>query len=431
MTAEQSSAHETAFPLQVLPKRLCNFDRLLGMLEHWKLDGVVLSTEKNVLYLTSFNPIAHKGDEPRPYAVVFSRHDPEHPILLVADYYLGHFLHQPTWVEDLRPIRAVMLPLDLPPQEDDLERFIPQSGQAVPWVQQARTRYEKSLVSGCQHALRELGLSTGRVAFDDLRLGQRAAPVGVDVVDGYDVMMQTRRVKTDDELQLLRTATALNQQAISRTVASWEPGVTWRQIGQAYHQAATELGGFVHDPGGLVLAHPRGMDPSVSLQTGTEDFELAPGTHVMFDCHGTWNQYCWDGGKTWIVDGEPQGTAKLTAAATAEAMRVILEKMRPGVRISELQQAGRDVYRRMGAARPESVLIFFHGLGLSHMDLEELGADGTPTRDWALEAGMVVPVHLLYPGGEQERVWLEEVALVQADGAEPFFTWGFEPLTGK
>ena len=109
-------------------------------------------------------------------------------------------------------------------------------------------------------------------------------------------------------------------------------------------------------------------------------------------------------------------------------MRAIEAAMRPGVRISELQRIGRDVYRRFGVARPESVLIFFHGLGLSHMDLEELSAEGTPTRDWALEAGMVVPVHLLYPGGEQERIWLEDVALVKNDGAEPFFTWGFEPL---
>ena len=70
------------------------------------------------------------------------------------------------------------------------------------------------------------------------------------------------------------------------------------------------------------------------------------------------------------------------------------------------------------------MLIFFHGLGLSHMDLEELDVNGTATRDWALEAGMVVATHLLYPGGEQERIWFEDVALVKNDGAEPFFTWG-------
>ena len=54
------------FPREPLPERFCNFDRLLEMLELWNLDGLVLSSEKNVFYLSGFNPIAHKGDEPRP-----------------------------------------------------------------------------------------------------------------------------------------------------------------------------------------------------------------------------------------------------------------------------------------------------------------------------------------------------------------------------
>ena len=75
-------------------------------------------------------------------------------------------------------------------------------------------------------------------------------------------------------------------------------------------------------------------------------------------------------------------SAVAEASATAEAMRVIEDAMRPGTGITELQLLGRDVYRKMGVPRPESVLIFFHGLGLSHMDLEEIQADGTPLGDW-------------------------------------------------
>jgi len=62
------------------------------------------------------------------------------------------------------------------------------------------------------------------------------------------------------------------------------------------------------------------------------------------------------------------------------------------------------------------------------MDLEQTTAAGAPNGEWLLEAGMVVPMHLLYPGGERERIWLEEVVLVTEDGAEPFFGWGFETL---
>ena len=39
---------------------------------------------------------------------------------MVADYYLATFLTPPTWVEDIRPFRAVMMPLNLPPNRADI-----------------------------------------------------------------------------------------------------------------------------------------------------------------------------------------------------------------------------------------------------------------------------------------------------------------------
>jgi hypothetical protein len=41
---------------------------------------------------------------------------------------------------------------------------------------------------------------------------------------------------------------------------------------------------------------------------------------------------------------------------------------------------------------------------------------------------MVVPLHMVYPGGESSRAWLGEVVLVTERGSEPFFGWGYEPL---
>ena len=43
---------------------------------------------------------------------------------------------------------------------------------------------------------------------------------------------------------------------------------------------------------------------------------------------------------------------------------------------------------------------------------------------------MVAPVHLLYHGGEHERVWLEEVVHVTRYGAAAIHM-GFQPLTGR
>ena len=412
-----------------LPKRFCNFDRLLHALKARGLDGIVATAPWNVFYLTGFNGIAHKSDEPRPYAVIVSRHAPEHPILVLADYYLAAFLKQPSWVEDIRPFRAVMMPLDLPPKKTDIDRFIPQHGGAAAWVASARKRYAFDMASAVRGALTDLKLTRGRVGFDDMGFGFRLGVESMDVADGYDPLMFARAVKTETEMRVLERATALNEAAIRRTIAVWDKGATWRDLNKVYALAVTELGGFVRDPGGMVWGHPRGADPALTLATGLEDDAVEPGTHVMFDCHGTIDLYCWDGGKTWVVEGEPEGAAKLFADATAKVAEMLLASMRPGMRISELQRKGRDIYRRERVPDPDAAVIFFHGLGLSHMDLEQTTADGKPNGDWVLEDGMVAPVHLLYPGGEHERFWLEEVVAIGKDGGRPLFSWGFGPLT--
>ena len=410
-----------------LPKRFCNLDRLLFSLAARGLDGIVATAPWNVFYLTGFNAIAHKSDEPRPYAVILSRHAPEHPIVVLADYYLATFLTQPSWVEDLRPFRAVMMPLDLPAQRSDIDRFVPRQATAS-WLANARAKYSFDMATAMRGALTDLKLDRGRIAFDDMGFGFRLGLDGLDVVDGYDPLMFARAVKTPAELRLLERATALNERAIRATMSSWQRGATWRDLNRAYGRAVTELGGFVRDPGGMVWGHPRGADPALMLATGLEDDVVEPGTHVMFDCHGTIDLYCWDGGKTWVVEGEPEGPAKRFADATARVADMLIAAMRPGARISELQAKGRAIYRREGVPDPAAAVVFFHGLGLSHMDIEQTLADGRPNGDWVLEDGMVVPVHLLYPGGEHERFWLEEVVAIGPDGGRPLFSWGFGPL---
>jgi Xaa-Pro dipeptidase len=415
------------FERAVLPPRLCDLDRLVHALKARQLDGIVASTASSVFYLTSFNGVAHKSDEPRPYAVVLSRHQPDHPILVVADYYLATFLTQPSWIEDIRPFRAVMMPLDRPPDATDIDRFIPPDA-AAPWLRRARERYAFDQAAALRQALRDLGLDRGRVAFDDMGFGQRLGVEGMTVADGYDPLMFARAVKTAPEIALLERATALNEAAIGRTIAAWDQGATWRDLNRIYARAVADLGGFVRDPGGMVWGHPRGADATIRLATGLEDEEVGPGAHVMFDCHGTLDLYCWDGGKTWVVGGEPEGAARTFAAATKRVAEMLVAEMRPGVRISELQRKGRAIYRSEGVPDPDAAVIFFHGLGLSHMDVEITTATGEPNADWRLEENMIAPVHLLYPGGEHERIWLEEVIHVSKDGGRPLFSWGFDPL---
>ena len=162
------------------------------------------------------------------------------------------------------------------------------------------------------------------------------------------------------------------------------------------------------------------------MTSGLEDFVVEPGMHIMWDCHGTWQHYCWDGGKTWVVDDEPRGNARTVAEGTAAAMGALQEAMRPGAHLSQLQAVARQAFRKSGVAAADDAFIFFHGLGLEHIDMEVTESH----QDWALEDGMLVSAHLQVPGHDRERGWLEEIFHVTPAGGEPFFTWDHQPLRG-
>jgi Xaa-Pro aminopeptidase len=406
----------------------CNLDRLVHSMRERDLDGLVVTQPYNVYYLSGFNATAHKSDEPRPYAVLLSRRAPQNPVLIVADYYLATFLTLPTWIEDIRPFRAVMMPLDLAPSAADIERFIPQNGREQAWLGNARARYEFDMSASLHGALADLGLEHGKLGFDDLGYGLRLG-IGMDRLrDAYDCLMDARSIKTPAEIRALEQASVLNEKAIRKTIAGWDPAMTWAELTRVYGEAVLSLGGFVRDPGGMVWGHPPGDDPAITLQTGAEQHRVVAGTNVMFDCHGTLELYCWDGGKTWVAGAEPSPVAQRHARATAAAGETLLEAMRPGARISALQARAREAFRKAGHPNADETVIFFHGLGLSHMDIPIQQADGRPNSDWTLEENMVVPMHLLCPGGAIERWWLEEVVHVTPGGGRPLFSWGFDPL---
>ena len=334
---------------------------------------------------------------------------------------------QPIWIEDLRPHRSVLISVSAATERSEFFRFMPASRQDSGWVKNAGDRFAGGFTEAIRGAMQDLGLADGRVGYDDLRLGAKLAGSLADVIDAYNMMMFVREVKSAQEIEWLRESTRVNQVAIERTVQSWSRGKTWKELVDTYHAEITALGGWVADPGGVFFANPQDGDPAVRLRIDSEDFVVQPGTNIMFDCHGTKNQYCWDGGKTWVVEEHSSAMSGRIARATAEAMNGIHESMRPGVRIAELQEKSRRTYQQLEVPQHESVLTYFHGLGLSHADVLALAEDDADP-NWRLEEGMVIAAHLLCPGDQNERCWIEEVFVVKEGGPEPLFTWGNDPL---
>lgn len=240
-----------------LPKRFCNLDRLLHALEARGLDGIVATLPSNVFYLSGFNGIAHKSDEPRVCVVLLSRHVPGHPVMVVADYYLATFLTQPTWIEDIRPFRAVMMPLDLRSQESDIDRFIPPASSGEPWVERARKQYTFDMGSAVKGAARELK-----------RPGQsRHRRPGLRPQAQHRRAQRRRRLRPDDVRPIHQDARRARPRSPRDTPQRdghpqddclLAKGCNLARPNIAYTRSVAELGGFVRDPGGMVWGHARG-----------------------------------------------------------------------------------------------------------------------------------------------------------------------------
>ncbi|MGH7314329.1 MAG: aminopeptidase P family N-terminal domain-containing protein, partial [Candidatus Rokuibacteriota bacterium] len=234
------TASPSEFARTPRPERLCNLDRLLDTMKQRGMDGIVSYLRPNVFYLSGFGPPASASiQETNGYAaVVVSRHEPQHPVIVVAEFDLAHVLLQPSWIDDARPYATLLTPLDVSWGPSPLDRFVPAALLGTERGQAARARYASSLIEGVTRAMQDLGLARGTVGFDDLRFANAVAPATVRVVDAYGTLKYVRQVKTPDEVSVLREATRLNQEAIARTIRAWSRGTTWQEMTRTYHTTA-------------------------------------------------------------------------------------------------------------------------------------------------------------------------------------------------
>ena len=124
------------------PAPIFDPDRLASAMASGGLNGVVITTPLNVTYLSGHFPTAPKADEPPGNAVVISRHDMQHPIMIAPDIFLSPFLEAPIWIEDLHPIKSLLLPVNTATERAEFFRFIPASQRESGWVKQAGDRFK-------------------------------------------------------------------------------------------------------------------------------------------------------------------------------------------------------------------------------------------------------------------------------------------------
>jgi Xaa-Pro dipeptidase len=250
---------------------------------------------------------------------------------------------------------------------------------------------------------RRLGLAGGRVLVD--RSGAAGAPFEVEG-GGEDLLRAARMVKTPAEVEKIRRATALNEDAIGAMLPRLGE-LDDRGLEAVHREVVTAAGGYVQhwigSPGRLAGAYR--MPAGVRATTGER---------WRFDIGLVLDGWCSDLGGTAQVGAEPGDEERRAYAAITAGIDAAVAAARPGIRSSELYELAIEAVRAGGLPEYRYSLVG-HGIGVEPRDwpivgparrlsspyLEEAG-------DPVLEEGMVlnfeVPIVALGEGGFQHEV---------------------------
>jgi Xaa-Pro aminopeptidase len=239
---------------------------------------------------------------------------------------------------------------------------------------------------------------------------QSAAP-HVDVVNTTPLVNELRRVKSTAELDLMRSACTIVDQAMAATSPRVAPGVTMTDLAEEVEHQMRIRGS--RTPSFPTHIFSYGYERSHDSQDAATALEpLGDGEAVMFDFGGVFGGYCSDFGRT-IVCGEPPQDYERVYGIMLAAQEAGRAAARPGALASEVNAACRAPIEDAGLGE------FFrhrmgHGIGLDVHEQPFISTeDGTP-----LEAGMTFTDEpsILWDGHFAVRI--EDIVVCAAGGGE-------------
>ena len=202
----------------------------------------------------------------------------------------------------------------------------------------------------------------------------RALP-DAKLADGSAVFEQLRLVKSPEEIQRMRRAIEITEDAVATTFDRLETGMRDRDVAKIVAEEHAKRG---IDGGGLVQFGAQSALP----HGGTIGTKLAPQMIVLIDAGGAFQGYTSDITRTrWFGDAPPARFREVYNLVHA-AQDAAMERVRPGVPAQEIDRAARAVITKGGYGQ-----YFTHRLG------HGMGMDGhEPT--WMVEGN----TKLLEPG---------------------------------
>jgi len=269
------------------------------------------------------------------------------------------------------------------------------------------------------------GRSNRRLAVDrcDPWFARHLLTSGIELYDAQEPLEMARRIKSPEELALLRLAMDVCDEGIKRMQEALRPGLTENQIWSVLHGTNIAHGGeFIEC---RLLASGNRTVPWFQ-EAGSR--VVNAGDLVVFDTDMIGpGGYLADISRAYVCPGrKPTPNQRNLYALAQEQVLHNMSLLKPGIAFRELSEKSWKVPEKYFSNR---YMVLAHGVGLTDeypavlydVDQQLHGYDGV------FEENMMVSVesYLGEPGGA-EGIKLEQQVLITASGAIPFSRTPFE-----
>lgn len=223
------------------------------------------------------------------------------------------------------------------------------------------------------------------------------------------IIDRLRMVKDEEERELMRISSKLNDKVIQKLFKELEEGKTEKYYADRLKELYAEEGinKFSFSP--IIAFSPNGADPHHS----TGDAVLKKGQSIVIDMGGVYNSYCSDMTRTVFFGEEPSEEDRKVYEIVKNANLRAIAKVKEGVKFSEIDRAARQYIEEEGYGE-----YFTHRTGHSiGIETHDFG-DVSSVNHEEVKEGMIFSIEpgIYIPGKIGVRI--EDLVMVKKDGAE-------------